>query len=192
VVERCDAAEGVVEEIRRGVCEVCSWTDWDPPVPVVSALMPFPKRYIGATDVEGPFHFNPDDYSTPSQTGIALIRRGNDPFRGELALPGGYIMRGETPRESLCGEVLQETGIKGEVECFLHPCNPLPGRLNQVILHGLVRPVDGKLAAGDDAQEVMIVGASELPKLCFSSHQKTAGDYTDGKNGFITGKRQYP
>ncbi len=182
----------VTEEVRRGVCRVCKWVDWDPPVPVVVGLVVFPKKYIGGTDVEGPFDFNAEDYRIPSETGVVIIKRAAEPFKGGLALPGGYIMKGETPVKALVDEISQEIGINARVERFLHPCNPLPGRLNQTIQHGLARPVNGRLVAGDDAAEVHIVGSANLPPLCFSSHDKTVKDYFAGNNGIVLGRKQYP
>ncbi|MCC5780525.1 NUDIX domain-containing protein [Nitratireductor sp. B36] len=42
---------------------------------------------------------------------LLAIRRGNDPGKGLLGLPGGYHMRGETWQEAGAREVLEETGI---------------------------------------------------------------------------------
>ncbi len=182
----------IQEEVWRNACNACGWIDWDAPIPVVAGLLPFPKKLIGATNVNGPFDFTTDEYADPSETGIVVIKRGNEPFRGQWALPGGYMMRGDTPARSLGNEMLQEVGVRVRLEKFLHPCNPVPGRLNQVILHGLVSPVDGSLEAGDDAEEVAIVGSHNMPDLCFSSHQKTVRDYLNGRNGRIKLRQQYP
>ena len=42
---------------------------------------------------------------------VLLIRRKNEPFKGEYALPGGFIDIGETTEASCRREVLEEAGI---------------------------------------------------------------------------------
>ena len=42
---------------------------------------------------------------------VLLIRRKNEPFRGDYALPGGFVDIGETTAASCRREVLEEVGI---------------------------------------------------------------------------------
>lgn len=42
---------------------------------------------------------------------VALIQRGNEPFKGEWALPGGYNAAGETTSNALQRIVLKKSGI---------------------------------------------------------------------------------
>ena len=42
---------------------------------------------------------------------VLLIRRKNEPFKGDYALPGGFVDIGETTEASCRREVLEEAGI---------------------------------------------------------------------------------
>src|SRR5437660_10815737 len=43
---------------------------------------------------------------------VLLIRRKNDPFRGQYAFPGGFIEVGETAENCAVRELKEETGIE--------------------------------------------------------------------------------
>src|SRR2546426_6174508 len=43
---------------------------------------------------------------------LVAIRRGNEPFRGMPALPGGFVELGETTLEAVVREVREETGLE--------------------------------------------------------------------------------
>ena len=47
-----------------------------------------------------------------SENSIVLIRRKNPPFRGEFALPGGFVDIGETVEEACIRETYEETNIR--------------------------------------------------------------------------------
>lgn len=182
-------------KVDRNACDAddggCGFVHWDSPVPVVAGLIPFPERFIGQEMVEGPFDFDIDEYRDVTRTGIVLIQRGIEPFQGRWAFPGGFLNRKETPRAGVVREIDEETGLLVEVEKVIHPCNPLPGRLNQVVIPWLARPVGGRMRAGDDAQNIGIFGKDNLPDLCFTSHIKTIQDWFAGKYGTITGRKAY-
>lgn len=60
-------------------------------------------------------------YSNPRAAVVAVIwdekgrllvaRRGKEPAKGTLDLPGGFTENGETAEKALCREILEETGI---------------------------------------------------------------------------------
>jgi 8-oxo-dGTP diphosphatase len=83
------------------VCGGCGETTWSNPLPVAVVLLPV--------------------HSSDGRTGLVLIRRDIEPFRGELALPGGFIETGESWRKAAVRELKEETGLDaedGEVRLF--------------------------------------------------------------------------
>ncbi|MHC8493564.1 NUDIX hydrolase [Thalassospira sp. SM2505] len=46
------------------------------------------------------------------QDHVLLIQRGKDPNIGSWSIPGGAQELGETVREAVCREVMEETGVK--------------------------------------------------------------------------------
>lgn len=82
-------------------CATCGETTWSNPLPVAVVLLPVHYR--------------------DGRAGVVLVRRDIEPFRGELALPGGFIETGETWQEAAVRELREETGLLAdatEVELF--------------------------------------------------------------------------
>lgn len=50
---------------------------------------------------------------------ILLVRRGREPLKGEWSLPGGALELGETLRQGLMREVLEETGLRVTPEALI-------------------------------------------------------------------------
>lgn len=43
---------------------------------------------------------------------VLMIRRGNSPFKGRYALPGGFVDVGETVEDACRRELFEETGVR--------------------------------------------------------------------------------
>ena len=103
---------------------------------------------------------------------VLLIRRGNEPFKGCWALPGGFMEMDETLERCAMRELCEETGIGVAEEAlrlvgvFSAPGRDPRGRT--VTAAYAVRVPDGTEAhAGDDAAETRWWPLNELPPLAF-------------------------
>jgi 8-oxo-dGTP pyrophosphatase MutT (NUDIX family) len=52
-----------------------------------------------------------DSHFTEVRNAVLAVRRGENPGKGELALPGGFLDVGETWEEGVVRELREETGI---------------------------------------------------------------------------------
>ena len=91
---------------------------------------------------------------------VLLIRRAQEPLKGEWSLPGGAVELGETLEAAIRREVLEETGLKVTVQ-----------RLTGVyknLSHGIValvyrcRPADGVTHPTAEAREVRWMTREEV------------------------------
>jgi 8-oxo-dGTP diphosphatase len=111
---------------------------------------------------------------------VLLVLRGNEPFLGCWALPGGFIDEGERPVDAARRELAEETGLiwEGEMEpvaAFGDPGrDPRGWNVSAVYLAdvGLETPI---VVGGDDAAEARWFFADDLPsKMAFDHAQIVA------------------
>ena len=115
---------------------------------------------------------------------VLLIRRGNEPFKGCWALPGGFMEMDETIEHCAVRELMEETGIEVvEDELHLVGVYSAPGRDPRgrtVTAAYAVRVSDGMQAtAGDDAAELRWWPLAALPPLAFD-HAQIISDAISG------------
>jgi 8-oxo-dGTP diphosphatase len=102
---------------------------------------------------------------------VLLIRRGQAPLLGEWSLPGGVLECGETLREAVRREALEETGLIVETREMLGVYERVirddeeKVRYHYVLLDFLCLPIGGALSAGSDAAEVGWFTRDQLPAL---------------------------
>jgi 8-oxo-dGTP diphosphatase len=102
---------------------------------------------------------------------VVLIRRAEEPFKGKLALPGGFIefLQGETARNAARREMEEETGAKIEwleqLKTFDDPDRDPRGRVFSVAHFALVRTKDHAVVGGSDALEAKWVAVEDAIKL---------------------------
>ena len=94
---------------------------------------------------------------------VLLIRRGKQPYKDHWSLPGGGVERGETIREAVKREVLEETGFEVDVGLVAGYREEIIGPdEHYLILAFHCTVTGGELCAGDDAAECAFMDPNEL------------------------------
>jgi mutator protein MutT len=99
---------------------------------------------------------------------VLLVRRLNEPLKGEWSLPGGAVELGETLVAAIAREVLEETGLEvvvGPIIDVLDRIRPDEhGRVqfHYVLVDFVCRPSGGTLASASDADQAAWVNQAEL------------------------------
>jgi len=140
-------------------CTGCGETTWSNPLPVAVILHP-----VAYAD---------------GRHGIVVVRRDIEPYRGEIALPGGFIETGESWQEAAVRELQEETGLSAksdEVELF-----DVQSSVNgySLLVFGVVPPRAAEdLPASqptEEATEWFVV--TESVPLCFPTHHDVLAQY---------------
>ena len=104
---------------------------------------------------------------------LLLIRRGNPPFQGHFALPGGFVDVGETVEDACRRELLEETGVKAGklilIGVYSDPKRDPRG--HTVTPAFLTRVRAPRPKAGDDAASAEWVGDYKRLRLAFDHNQ---------------------
>ena len=101
---------------------------------------------------------------------VLLIRRGNEPFKGEWAFPGGFLNMDETVQECARRELEEETGL---VVQDIHLVgvysrlgrDPRGHTVTPAFLSIMDYPLD--VCGGDDAAQAQWFPLNQLPVLAF-------------------------
>jgi 8-oxo-dGTP diphosphatase len=100
---------------------------------------------------------------------VLLVRRGQEPLKGEWSLPGGALELGETLQQGVVREVLEETGLTvvpaGIVEVLDRITqDDSSGRIryHYVLVDFLCHVAGGTVRGSSDAEEARWVNREEL------------------------------
>jgi 8-oxo-dGTP diphosphatase len=123
------------------------------------------------------------DYPRPSVTvdivlfnrnEVLLIKRARAPFKGQWALPGGFVDEGESLEAAAARELKEETGLYGigleQIGAFGDPGRDPRGHTISIAFAALLenRP---EAKAADDAEDARWHRVARPPKLAFD-HKK--------------------
>src|SRR5262249_28744327 len=106
-----------------------------------------------------------------------VIERGNEPFRGRDALPGGFLRGGEDLRDAAVRELAEETGLDGDAlhldqfSTYGAPDRDPRGRVVSLVFLAIA-PHLPMPAAGSDARSARWAPVDEVhDKLAFDHGQ---------------------
>jgi ADP-ribose pyrophosphatase YjhB (NUDIX family) len=138
-----------VEERPRQVCPDCGTVHYQNPLPVAAALVLNPWREV------------------------LLVRRRNQPYRGDWCLPMGFAETGETIAAAARRELREEAGIDGQVLRLVDADSSKSEVYGDILIVTFeIDKVAGAERAGDDAEEVRYFPLDRLPELPFASNRR--------------------
>ena len=115
-------------------------------------------------------------YNKEAGVSLLLIKRKYDPFQGQWAIPGGFVLDEESLEEAVERELMEETGVKinylEQLYTFGKPGRDPRRRILSVSYFGLVKSDQfRKLQATTDAEEAEWFNIKDLPDLAFDHEE---------------------
>ncbi len=114
----------------------------------------------------------------PVESGLLMIRRGIEPRKGMLALPGGYVNFGESWQQAAAREVFEETGLTldpAEISLF----DVISAPDSTVLIFGQATPRTTaelpNFVPTDETMEMVVLEV--LEELAFPLHTQVAEAY---------------
>ncbi len=107
---------------------------------------------------------------------VLLIQRGNEPWKGSWALPGGFVEYGEDPRDAVLRELEEETGLKGTIIRLLDARgNPERDPRKHIVSIVYLVEAEGEPIGGDDAADARFWPIDAV----LNGELEIAGDHTE-------------
>ena len=105
---------------------------------------------------------------------MLLIQRGNEPFKGCWAFPGGFMNMDETTEQCAVRELEEETGLKvteiKQIGAYSRVDRDPRGRTITVAYLAIIDKVEN-VKGLDDAAKAQWFPISDLPKLAFDHEE---------------------
>ncbi|MDX1480056.1 MAG: NUDIX domain-containing protein [Woeseiaceae bacterium] len=102
---------------------------------------------------------------------VLLIKRAGEPFRGEWALPGGFVEIDEALEDAAARELMEETGVESsyleQLYTFGAPDRDPRERVISVAYFALIPSDQIELRAASDAEGVGWFAVDGVPDLAF-------------------------
>jgi len=107
---------------------------------------------------------------------VLLIQRGNPPWKGTWALPGGFVDYGEDPEVAVLRELKEETGLDGDIVKLIDVKGD-PNRDPRKHIVSIVYEVnaEGEPVGGDDAADARFWPISDV----LNGSLEIAGDHVE-------------
>lgn len=143
-----------ITEVFPITCNACGQVTYSNPIPVAVLLVPVDK-------------------------GILVIRRGIEPEKGKLALPGGFIETGETWQEGGVRELREEAGVIVSPDHVSEFMVQSANKNRLVLIFGLVKPIRSTdlqpFTPNEETPERLILTKPEI--LAFELHTLAVAEY---------------
>jgi 8-oxo-dGTP diphosphatase len=102
---------------------------------------------------------------------VLLVERGQGPFKGRYALPGGFVDYGEDIEDAIHREIEEETGLTGlpfrQFRTFGRPDRDPRGHTVSVVYVAVIIGEPPEVVGGDDASNAGWFPVRRLPDLAF-------------------------
>ena len=99
---------------------------------------------------------------------VLLIKRKNEPFKGEWALPGGFVEYDEDLPNAATRELQEETGLNitavKEIGAFGKPKRDPRGRTISIAFYASIKKIQ-QVKGNDDAEDAKWFKISELKRI---------------------------
>jgi len=102
---------------------------------------------------------------------VLLVERGNEPYKGCWALPGGFVEQDEDLPDAAARELEEETGLRpaalAQVGAWGAPGRDPRGRVVSAVYLAIAKPGLDEVQGGDDAARAAWHAVVDLPPLAF-------------------------
>ncbi|MEY4731880.1 MAG: hypothetical protein RL681_826, partial [Candidatus Parcubacteria bacterium] len=105
---------------------------------------------------------------------ILLVRRSENPYKGEWDFVGGFLEENETPIEALKREVREELGVSCRADYIrafpgIYPWN---GEEYPILSHVFLVELEGDIKLNHENSELEFVPLEKVTSVCFDSNQR--------------------